>query len=223
MSTIQEKSPPPETKNRRSLLDPPALVGISGLTGCGKTETLKTLVARLSSDGYGDYGTLDCGSLPRQWARDEGKTIDEYIATMGADLDPKIDERTLGFYREQPLGIVAGRLACHMSGESGKKVFRVWLYCPAEIRAARRGVNISEITGRDEKDSARFLEGYGLTYPPAEIAAAAAGTLGHGEIQAAPFDLLISTARYSPREIAERIVVCGCCWERGYPYVKVHL
>lgn len=221
MSTIQEE-PPPETETRRGLR-PPALIGVSGLTGCGKTETLKTLVAGLSSDGYGNYGTLDCGSLPRKWAREEGKTIDEYIATMGADLDPKIDERTLGFYREQPLGIVAGRLACQMSGKTGKMVFRVWLYCPAEIRAARRGVNVSEITGRDEKDSARFLEGYGLTYPPAEIAAAVAGTLGQREVEAAPFDLLISTERYSPPEIAERIVACGRCWEGGHSYVKVHL
>lgn len=221
MSTIQEK-PLPETETRRGLR-PPALIGISGLTGCGKTETLKNLVAGLSSGGYGDYATLDCGSLPRQWAQAAGKTIDEYIATMGAGLDPKIDDRTRGFYREQPLGIVAGRLACHVSAQTGKTVFRVWLYCPAEVRAARRAVNVSEITGRDEKDSARFLEGYGLAYPPAEIAAAVAGTLDQRGAEAAPFDLLISTERYSPREIAERIVACGRCWEGGHSYGRIQL
>lgn len=222
MSTIQAEPPPLETETRRGL-SPPALIGVSGLTGCGKTETLKTLVARLSSDGYGSYGTLDCGSLPRQWAKDEGKTIDAYIATMGADLDPKIDERTLGFYRDEPLGVVAGRLACHMSGKTAKTVFRVWLYCPAEVRASRRQVHVSEITGRDEKDSARFLDGYGLVYPPAEIDLAVSGALGAKETEAAPFDLLISTEKFSPQEIVERIIACGRCWESGHSYAKIHL
>jgi cytidylate kinase len=222
MSTIQAEPPQSETKTRRGL-NPPALIGISGLTGCGKTETLKHLVAALSGHGYGEYGTLDCGSLPRQWAREEGKTIDEYIATMGAELDPKIDDRTLGFYRDEPLGIVAGRLACHMSGKTAKTVFRVWLYCPAEVRASRRQVHVSEITGRDDKDSARFLEGYGLVYPPAEIEMAVSGILDAREIEVAPFDLLISTEKFSPQEIAERIVSCGRCWEGGHSYVKIHL
>ncbi len=204
-------------------MSPPELIAVSGLTGCGKSETLRTLIADLSKSGYGDYDSLDCGSLPREWAESEGLTIEDYIQKMGPELDPKIDQRTRDFYRDAPLGVAVGRLACHETRSAHRLVFRVWLYCPLETRASRRKVGPEVIDARDRKDSARFGEAYGIVYPPPEIARAVAGDLTPAEIQEAPFDLLISTLTYRPEQIAERIIACSRCWVSGNSYSKIHL
>lgn len=204
-------------------MSPPELIAVSGLTGCGKSETLRELVAALAGAGYGNYDSLDCGSLPRQWAKEEGLDIEAFIQRMGPELDPRIDERTRGFYRDASLGVAVGRLACHESRNARRPVFRVWLYCPTETRAARRGVDPSVIDGRDQKDSARFRQAYGITYPPPEVANAAADDLSPAEIERAPFDLLVSTLKCRPGDIAERIISCGRCWSAGNSYAKIQL
>lgn len=204
-------------------MSPPELIAVSGLTGCGKSETLRELVAALASAGYGDYDSLDCGSLPRQWAEEEGLDIEAFIQKMGPELDPKIDERTRGFYRDAALGVAVGRLACHESRNAHRPVFRVWLYCPTCTRATRRKVAPSVIDGRDEKDSARFHRAYGITYPPREVDFAVAEALSPAEIERAPFDLLVSTLKYQPGDIAERIILCSRCWSSGNSYAKIQL
>lgn len=90
--------------------------------------------------------------------------------------------------------------------------FRVWLVCDDAVCARRVGVPVSSVTDRNWDDARRYREYYGLTFPPPSLQDL------RGE-----FNLVVSTHRYGPEEVARIIVDSGCAWNDNVWYESVWL
>ncbi len=139
------------------------VIAVSGLPGSGKS----TLAKRLSQI----YGLryVSSGLLFRQMAKERGLTLEEFTRQAESDfsIDRAIDERALA---EAMRGCVV--LDGHIAGWVAKEYAHVKIYlnAPREVRAKRVAMRdkksleeaLKEVTLRDESESKRFREIYGI-------------------------------------------------------------
>jgi len=198
----------------------PTSISISSLSGVGKSRTGKLLLAKLQeptvTDGEEPWQLLDLGLLPRQWAKEQGKTIEQEAAGRPAELDLKIDNAARDAFRRGH-SIVLGRLSWWTAAEPefGGKIFRVWLDRPSRVCAERRWLDgggdkeaiHQKMVTRDIDDAHRYKECYKINLPPFSDRV----------------DLVVSTLIHNADSVTKRIFECARCWANGWSYAKEQL
>lgn len=190
----------------------PAHVSVSGQSKCGKTRTVEVLLQKLAEAGELPRKAFDCGAVPRLWAEQRAIPLEQLVAEMTPADDQAIDRESQEFLLREPFGIAAGRLTWWVTRFDEIRQFKVWLMCPDDVCAGRVGVPVEQVARRNEDDTRRFREYYGLEFPPSSLA-----DLNE------KFDLVVSTLSYPADEVGNIILTCGRCWNAGASYEKFHL
>jgi len=168
------------------------LITISGLPGSGKTT-----VARLVAEQLG-LEHVYAGDIFRRQAAARGLSLEEYARQAETDhaIDRALDEQMRARAAEDD-AVLEGRLAAFMAEAAGRPALKVFLDAPETVRAerivAREGgaaeARLQETQAREASDARRYRQIYGFDYHD----------LGR-------YDLVLSTDRRSPEELAREIV-----------------
>jgi len=157
------------------------IIAISGSSGSGKGTHSKLLQKKLKEDFGLELPVYEVGEFFREEAKKRGMTIAEFDEKLTKDeklsdlVDKEIDKKTLKTALER-CGIFVGRLATHIIGEHG---FKIFIIADPDIIAERiskdpsreeykRGMSKEEIKEeiirRDRNNKERYKRLYGIDY-----------------------------------------------------------
>ncbi len=173
----------------------PKSITITSDAGVGGTTTLEILKRKL--EGLGTRQFVSAGLIMRAFAKEKGKTIEEFVTHAKNHPEEKWDEKV-----DQRIAEL-GRNSCVVAEGRLPHIFvpnalHVLLVCSLEVRAKRRhkdlqGSKLEEVTKliqeRDRVDRARYEALYpGSNWEPNK------------------FDLVIDTGITNPEDVAEQIL-----------------
>ncbi|MFO8110399.1 MAG: AAA family ATPase [Thermoplasmata archaeon] len=167
------------------------IVTISGLPGSGTSTAAKLLSKKTG------MSVLNSGDIFRNLAKEYGVSLEEFskMAEKDPSFDLELDSRMIKL--AEPGVILEGRLTGQMLHKEGMDPFKVWIEAPLDVRikriAGREGLELSyirqQVMQREKSEFKRYDEYYDIDLADKEI-----------------YDLVISSEKYRPEEIVERIM-----------------
>ncbi|GAA0645261.1 (d)CMP kinase [Salarchaeum japonicum] len=175
------------------------LITISGPPGCGKSTNAAALADAL------DYEHVSGGDIFRALADERGLSLAEFneLAETDDQIDRDLDQQLRETARTHDDLVLESRLAGWMAGEYAD--LKIWLDASLEVRAERIAERedksvadaLAETEEREESETARYREYYGIDFDDRSIYDLAVNTARWGED--ATLDLLLAAVeRYDP-------------------------
>lgn len=162
------------------------LITVSGYPGSGTTSLATELAEGLGIE------LVSTGAVFRQWAADNGCSLEEYgrRACANPQIDRDLDEMILETVGGMTSCVFEGRLAgCFFPNAD----LRIWLYAPHDVRQARVMARSGETEGamysREAAEWRRYREIYGFDIEDKKH-----------------YDLVLNTERLSVGQLAEAVI-----------------
>jgi predicted cytidylate kinase len=146
----------------------PKIITISGLPGCGKSTTAKSLAEKLN------YLYVDAGNEFRDLAKKYKLSLCEFekYANKHHEVDIELDKQIIQRVTNANGAVLQGRLAAWMCVLNQIEAFKIWLHLPIEQRAqriaSREKISLDQATAdimfRENSIKTRYRVIYGINY-----------------------------------------------------------
>lgn len=138
----------------------PPVITVSGLAGSGKSAAASAIAKRFGLE------LITVGDIFRRLAREEGLSLEKYLARNPIGVHVKADRATYSFAKRGGC-VLVGRLTGLIAGPSA---FKIFLVAPLEVRAKRvalrDGISYREalpaVRKRDRIDWSTYKRIYGI-------------------------------------------------------------